>query len=1355
MWGIAVDSGLDLRLIYFIGGLVAVLVLLLVSFVLNARRASRLENTLDELQAQLSRANAQLDDTAKSLDDLYGRRKRGELNLPQGEEETLATEIKKADGTTTTLGDAISELYYKLGESSEEQEKAYANIIAEQQNLHESMTQIKELLASGTPHKHQQGALRSGAYQADAQYQADGAPYQANGAQYQVNNPQYQANSDVAYIDEDTPVTLSHDDISSGLSSLTRSLAAQSNPVPQPAVMGRDPMNPLGMGAPEGAAAARSFPRPDDEQSAGTGQSTGTKQSAGAEQSREAPGSSGASGPDQSAQAAAAASYDSDAASLAVPAVSQSAALEQGKPEELDEPEGLGALEDLAFSDGLALAAKSASRDERALPDELALPSDLAAPEDLSDLADHEQLVDLGDDAAEQIADQVATEAADAAVAQALDEVGSQVLSDQLSDADLVPLSDEPSLSSSDYNLGVEFSNPFSDAALASSFAPAEATAKLADDADFTADLDLGALSADVPDSGIYLPEGSDLAEDSPLTVGSALTEGSDLAEFTREAKAQAPTSAEFEEASDELRFDALSTLTARYARKQAEKPAGASAGQAAGQSQGTGQSAGQGPGQSGDKGASLTIDFAEGSDVTGSELKIKVSGHSAHSKQAQSRAGNATVVDMIYDPDYVRKRQAEKPFGINVETLNKAHEYIAAGISLSELAAKTGLSEEELRLLYDVDEDGKIKESVDFTQNGGLDVAGAAGLSDEELTAHSEKAQLSFAEPEMVSWRQSLGEPSGASLDAVQAQDAAGSLASGEHHDSADQPKASPPRTPDEALDQDERSTIETMMADQSDPFAHVSTPAAEEPVAGSAATPAESAASDSAALDESEELDEKEALVQKLEQNKAKLRQRKAQEKVAAEAGAEEEDERSALQRKLKAGRTQRSSQHEERARTEDSTETTRAEPADKSAAPQSEESEAARLANSIIAGRRAKAQEPAAPSTGDAELDALSAALIAETERVAAVPLADNKANVTAVAQALVSALSAEEKEQLKSDPNYQQDLARDIAAALAEQTQDDQVDLRSLQAEAVVTPAYSSPTQAIAQNTTPSGAPRAPMMPLRRRGARRQAAQAALNPAPIGSVEAVGAYGSDIAPVPDVPEGFGAVPTAPMRPMGGPAVRPGASAMATPGMAAPGMAAPSMAASGMAASGTAMGLAEPEYYGAAPSAAALLARGPQSSGRGLNAMLSPNPNMGVDPMGAPVDSKLSQALAQMGQVAGRGASGGFKAKDLARASANPGLNFSAGTAMNPGMADMLGAPLGMGTIDGPFTGGMGYEDDDPTAVLNEVVNNGLNSVAPLTQEQLDTLNQLQAGLAAPEPQRQHYANYQARNAYGIKR
>ena len=49
---------MDIRLIYFIGGLVVVLLLLLISFVLNERRASRIENTLDELQDQLRRDEA-------------------------------------------------------------------------------------------------------------------------------------------------------------------------------------------------------------------------------------------------------------------------------------------------------------------------------------------------------------------------------------------------------------------------------------------------------------------------------------------------------------------------------------------------------------------------------------------------------------------------------------------------------------------------------------------------------------------------------------------------------------------------------------------------------------------------------------------------------------------------------------------------------------------------------------------------------------------------------------------------------------------------------------------------------------------------------------------------------------------------------------------------------------------------------------------------------------------------------------------------------------------------------------------------------------------------------------------------
>ena len=1293
-------DSIDLRLIYFIGGLVAVLILLLVSFILNARRASRLENTLDELQAQLTRANAQLDDTAKSLDDLYGRRKRGELNLPNTEEQTLATEIKKADGTSTTLGDAISELYYKLGESADEQEKAYANIISEQQGLKESLGEIKQLLSSGG--KPARPSSRPATPPEEPQY-AEG----------------------VDYLDEDAPAALSAEDITTGLSSLTRSLAAAgSAPVPPSAAPGRDPMNPLGMGAPEGAAAARSFPRPDGTQSAGT--DAAGADSAAANPSSAQRASSGTAEPGaDSAQASGTADH-SDSTRDPVSTVSQSSALS-----------GAALAPD---ADALAGAGADADADVGA--------DTMVGAEADSALAD------------ELLADRVL---ADVEVAAALDEVAdterATELSDELSDDDLAPLGAEDSVAAvmpHAYDLGVEFTNPLSEAALASSFdAPAEA--KLADGADFTSDLDLGALSADVPsseDSGIYMPEGS--TELSPEL--SALDPALD-AELSPEFQAQEPSEEEFDKATDELRFDALSSLTTRIARKNAERTPQIDAQTAA---------------------STLTIDFESSSALDGgSDLKITVSGSttkpdasdhsgalsganpSSQRASAQSAVNkSAPVVDMIYDPDYVRKYQAEKPFGINVETLNKAHEFIVAGISLSELSAKTGLSEEELRLLYDVDAEGHIKESADFAANGGLSVAGAAGLSDEELSGHSQQAQASFAEPEVKLWRQNLGEPSGDSLDAVQAQDAAGSLAlndKGEDKRALSERVAE--RTPQSALDQAERATIATMMQDQPDPFAPVTAAVAVEP---------EPEAQDAAATAPDDELDEKEALVQKLAQNKEQRRKRRqaqasreqttkhaAAEQAAPEPSApmsvalsadaaEDEDEHTALERKLKAGRRALPEVPAERAAVP-------AAPEAASAAAPEEPTEVERLAQSIISGSRAKAaraqeQAAAAPSTGDAELDALSAALIAETERAAATqPELDGTVNVAAVAQAIVSALSAEEKEQLKNNAEYQQDLARDIAAALAAETQDDQVDLRSIQAQAV---ASSAQPQA---EVTPSGAPRAPMMPFRRRSAKRSAEQA-LNPAPIGAVEAVSSYGAEgMGAVSGVPEGFGAVPTmgAPLGAtmagtMGGPAVRPGA--------------------------GASQGAAPSTALGAAPSAASLLARGPQSSGRGLNAMLSPNPTLAGlaqadamgqgDAMGAPVDSKLSQALAQMGELAsGRGATG-VKAKDLARASANPGLNFSAGTAMNPGMADMLGAPMGMGTIDGPYGGyGAGsYEDDDPSAVLNEVVNKGLNSVAPLTQEQLDTLNQLQSGLAAPAPEpprSQHYASYQARNAYGIRR
>ena len=67
----------------------------------------------------------------------------------------------------------------------------------------------------------------------------------------------------------------------------------------------------------------------------------------------------------------------------------------------------------------------------------------------------------------------------------------------------------------------------------------------------------------------------------------------------------------------------------------------------------------------------------------------------------------------------------------------------------------------------------------------------------------------------------------------------------------------------------------------------------------------------------------------------------------------------------------------------------------------------------------------------------------------------------------------------------------------------------------------------------------------------------------------------------------------------------------------------------------------------------------------------------------------------------------------------------------------------------------------EDEDPAALLSQVVKGGFNSVA-LSNDQLNTLNEINSNgipsnsvATAPQGKSQHYANYQARNAYGIKR
>lgn len=115
--------------------------------------------------------------------------------------------------------------------------------------------------------------------------------------------------------------------------------------------------------------------------------------------------------------------------------------------------------------------------------------------------------------------------------------------------------------------------------------------------------------------------------------------------------------------------------------------------------------------------------DFTQSADLTAAMQKA------AKGKEESKTSETAPVVNMIYDADYVRRQKVQKPFGVSIDTLDKVHTFIDAGVSLSEISAKTGLSEDELRLLYDVDEDGRVHNSGDmFKDESALEIMHGGG---------------------------------------------------------------------------------------------------------------------------------------------------------------------------------------------------------------------------------------------------------------------------------------------------------------------------------------------------------------------------------------------------------------------------------------------------------------------------------------------------------------------------------------------------------------------------------------------------------------------------------------------------
>ena len=69
----------------------------------------------------------------------------------------------------------------------------------------------------------------------------------------------------------------------------------------------------------------------------------------------------------------------------------------------------------------------------------------------------------------------------------------------------------------------------------------------------------------------------------------------------------------------------------------------------------------------------------AQDNSVSGKDITGDMSAANVAYSNSEQNNGNAPVVDMIYDEDYVRKQKDEKPFGIDIATLDKAHAFIEA----------------------------------------------------------------------------------------------------------------------------------------------------------------------------------------------------------------------------------------------------------------------------------------------------------------------------------------------------------------------------------------------------------------------------------------------------------------------------------------------------------------------------------------------------------------------------------------------------------------------------------------------------------------------------------------------------
>ena len=950
---------MDIRLIYFIGGLVVVLLLLLISFVLNERRASRIENTLDELQDQLRR-----DEAAGIVH--HASSSGGSLDSSQ-------INVTNAHGEEQPLDEVLSDLSSKIDAASAEQQKSYANIMADQQSLKHSISQLKTLISSLPTHAiAQAAAASSGVERGEATAASDNSaqPQMSENTLIETTNTaspvRARLNSDVRLPVDD--LVLPDMGRSSGnrgpsLGSGMSANYARAQQVRQQRGSSTDFVDPdlqadLAFAAANRHHAAGSGVYMPD---AGDGSFVQTANNiaqmvAATDFSQlsqnQAPATIGEQmSQAQAASASNAAAYgygQNSSMSNQLHFADQSMAQGQGQAHPRRVIGGVAPKRSSGRDPrnplGMGNYGVSSPKDNGANAEDVELPSvsanaantfseEIVAPEPALDAVNEsaEQssapAADLSSDPVVDLTDNDETEEVEIepqSISQHSLEKAQAFAEAYAERKQLASKQDEPAVLSADADESGDASpDAVADADVSASASASavstepEANEGVSGDVSSAESQDSVAASSPVSfatvlaGSTVLQPRENDLDAETQLHVEPVAAVPA-TPEIESDASVEEESSglnlAHLNGADDDERFDALQSLAANYQQQLSQSgsdefsPADdadaiTESSEAAGAATATSPTATT-------SGANLTIDFApddagqfkvtvanvdtDSSDeeeqgelprhVTdledeGLSFDIEMASPSGNVSSADAVAAataaqiaerpvaatvaqasgvgaKVPVVDMIFDEEYVRKQQREKPNGIDLKILDKAHSFIDAGVSLMELSARTGLSEEELRLLYDVDENGRIKDAAAIFEQMhregddlALDEIASREHEDDDL---SSDVDVAAEEETVASSVEAESEQDDAALSVAaeeqpehEEQELAAALAAGESKNRRKSKNSKKRKrrslairntNPAAALDQDEQQEIASMMEHKEDPFAHSTAASAED---------------------------------------------------------------------------------------------------------------------------------------------------------------------------------------------------------------------------------------------------------------------------------------------------------------------------------------------------------------------------------------------------------------------------------------------------------------------------------------------------------------------------------------------